>query len=576
MGNSRLTSQTAGLEETPDAPIFDEQVMSFDNMPTMIMPSVPVESRNIHFPVVFNSSQSVFYDVMGGLPIEEQATWIIPALSGRARSAPVSGEVSGVDSGDYISYLRHLIKSSGIYVLSSLASPLASLVLTPFLTRHLSHNDYGVLTILTTTIALLSGITQLGLSSAFFRSYNYDYESQKDRRAVLSTMVVLLLLLSVPTALLFLSAASWLSFLLFNSPALSDSLKLSGLILLLQNLTVPGFAWLRAESRVLQFSLLSIVNLLSSLGATIVLVGTLHGGIVGSLIATALGYASVVLCTLPVVLLRAGLNLRFDIAKGLLSFGLPNVSTFVSAWVLQLSDRLLLGRLASLSQTASYAVAYSLGGIVSVVVLSPFTLAWPTAMYKIGRKENAAQIFRLIFRWYSIVLLIATYGLSLVSTFTLYAFFPSAYHTAAPIIPVIALSTMLYGIYNMFTTAIALKRKTWFAALFTTIAALVNIAFNLILIPLYGSIGAALSTLFAYALLAFIAYIVDQRIYPIPYEIGFFLFTLGIGIAIYVAGEFLVQGMEGYLAWGILIGIWICYAASLAIAGKWFHGYRKT
>jgi O-antigen/teichoic acid export membrane protein len=576
MGNSRLTSRTAGLEETPDAPIFDEQVMSFDNMPTMIMPSVPVESRNIHFPVVFNSSQSVFYDVMGGLPIEEQATWIIPALSGRARSAPVSGEVSGVDSGDYISYLRHLIKSSGIYVLSSLASPLASLVLTPFLTRHLSHNDYGVLTILTTTIALLSGITQLGLSSAFFRSYNYDYESQKDRRAVLSTVVVLLLLLSVPTALLFLSAASWLSFLLFNSPALSDSLKLSGLILLLQNLTVPGFAWLRAESRVLQFSLLSIVNLLSSLGATIVLVGTLHGGIVGSLIATALGYASVVLCTLPVVLLRAGLNLRFDIAKGLLSFGLPNVSTFVSAWVLQLSDRLLLGRLVSLSQTASYAVAYSLGGIVSVAVLSPFTLAWPTAMYKIGRKENAAQIFRLIFRWYSIVLLIATYGLSLVSTFTLYTFFPSAYHAAASIIPVIALSTMLYGIYNMFTTAIALKRKTWFAALFTTIAALVNIAFNLILIPLYGSMGAALSTLFAYALLAFIAYIVDQRIYPIPYEIGFFLFTLGVGIAIYVAGEFLVQSMEGYLAWGILIGIWICYAASLAIAGKWFHGYRKT
>src|SRR5579883_1080151 len=291
--------------------------------------------------------------------------------------------------------------------------------------------------------------------------------------------------------------------------------------------------------------------------------------------ATALGYASVVLCTLPVIVLQAGLRLRFDVAKGLLSFGLPNVSNFISAWVLQLSDRLLLGRLGSLSQTASYAVAYSLGGIVSIVVLSPFSLAWPSAMYKIGRKENAAQIFRLIFRWYSIVLLIATYGLSLVSTFTLYTFFPSAYHAAASIIPVIALSTMLYGIYNMFTTGIALKRKTWFAALFTTIAALVNIGFNLILIPLYGSMGAALSTLFAYALLACIAYVVNRRIYPVPYEMGFFIFILGVGVTLYIASDFFVRGMGEYLTWSIMMGMWLCYAASLVIAGKWLPGYQK-
>ncbi len=540
---------------------------------------IPVDKypTEVQLPVIFNSSQSIYSDVIGGLPIEEQATWIMPALSGfSARVAVESGgRVNSSEAENYRSYLRHLIKSSGIYVLSSLASPLVSLVLAPFLTRHLSHADYGALTVLNTTIALVAGITQLGLSSAFFRSYNYDYESRTDRYAVLSTVVILLLLLSLPTALFCLGMASWLSFLLFNSPVLSDSLKLTGLIILLQNLTVPGFAWLRAESRALQFSLLSIINLLISLAANIVLVGNLHGGIVGSLTATALGYASVVLCTLPVIVLQAGLRLRFDVAKGLLSFGLPNVSNFISAWVLQLSDRLLLGRLGSLSQTASYAVAYSLGGIAAVVVLSPFALAWPSAMYKIARKKNAPQIFRLIFRWYGIVLLIATYGLSLVSTFTLYIFFPPAYYTASPIIPVIALSTMFYGIYNMFTTGIALKRKTWFAALFTTIAALVNIGFNLILIPLYGSMGAALSTLFAYALLACIAYVVNRRIYPVPYEMGFFIFILGVGVTLYIASDFFVRGMGEYLTWSIMMGMWLGYAASLVIAGKWLPGYQK-
>lgn len=557
---------------------FNEHATKFDDRTTMIVPAIDIDEvpTNVHLPIIFNSSQSIYSDVIGGLPIEEQATWIMPALPGGTLLAPGSGsEVRSSDTENYASYLRHLIKSSGIYVLSSLASPLVSLVLAPFLTGHLSHNDYGVLAVLNTTIALLAGITQLGLSSAFFRSYNYDYESRKDRNAVLSTVVILLLLFSVPTALLFVATASWLSFLLFNSPALDASLKLTGLIILLQNLTVPGFAWLRAENRAFQFSLLSIVNLLVSLAANIVLIGGLHEGIVGSLIATTLGYASVVLCTLPVIVFRAGLHLRFDVAKGLLSFGLPNVSNFISAWVLQLSDRLLLGRLGSLSETASYAVAYSLGGIASVVVLSPFALAWPSAMYNIGRKENAAQIFRLIFRWYGIVLLVATYILSLMSIFVLYVFFPPAYHVAAPIIPIIALSTMFYGTYNMFTTGIALKRKTWFAALFTTIAALVNIGCNLILIPLYGSMGAALSTLFAYALLACMAYVVNRRIYPVPYEIGFFIFILGVGVTLYIASNFFVRGMGEYLAWSILIGVWLCYAASLAIAGKWLPGYQK-
>src|SRR5579883_2506352 len=238
---------------------------------------IPVDKypTEVQLPVIFNSSQSIYSDVIGGLPIEEQATWIMPALSGfSARVAVESGgRVNSSEAENYRSYLRHLIKSSGIYVLSSLASPLVSLVLAPFLTRHLSHADYGALTVLNTTIALVAGITQLGLSSAFFRSYNYDYESREDRDAVLSTVVILLLLLSMPTALLFAGTASWLSFLLFNSPALGDSLKLTGLIILLQNLTVPGFAWLRAENRALQFSLLSIVNLLISLGANIFQIG---------------------------------------------------------------------------------------------------------------------------------------------------------------------------------------------------------------------------------------------------------------------------------------------------------------
>ncbi len=414
-------------------------------------------------------------------------------------------------SQDYVSLVRKLVESSGIYALASFVSPLISLVLAPFLTSHLSHADYGALAVLTTVIALMIGVTQFGLNHAFFRTYNYDYEAPGDHLRVVSTLVALLLLISIPVTVAMMLAAPWLSILLFSSPAYALPVRVVALVILLQNLSVPGFSWLRAENRATFFSILSILNLLVALGANIVLVGMLHLGIAGSLLATAGGYGVVVVCTLPVILLRAGVGLRRDIAWNLLSFGMPLVSNFVSLWVLQLSDRYLLSRLGSLSQTASYAVGYSLGGMISSLVLSPFQLAWPATMFTIAKRDDAARVFQFVFRWFSIALLFITFAFSLAGTGVLLLFFPPAYHLAAPVIPIVALSSMFYGVYIFFTTGIGVRRKNWLAIIFTTSSALINVGLNIVLIPRYGSIGAALSTLIAYVVLALIAYIVNQR-----------------------------------------------------------------
>ena len=93
-------------------------------------------------------------------------------------------------------------------------------------------------------------------------------------------------------------------------------------------------------------------------------------------------------------------------------------------------------------------------------------------------------------------------------------------------IPVIAVSIMFYGVYVIFTIGISVQRKTWFAVIFTTLSALVNVGLNLILIRPYGSMGAALSTLLAYMVLAGVTYVVNQRIYPIVFQLRGFVAAL--------------------------------------------------
>jgi len=189
-------------------------------------------------------------------------------------------------------------------------------------------------------------------------------------------------------------------------------------------------------------------------------------------------------------------------------------------------------------------------------------------MFSIAKRDDAANIFRLVFRWYSIVLLFAAFGLSLVSTIALELFFPPAYQASALIIPIITASYMFYGVYIIFMTGTYIRRKTWYAVVFTTTAALTNVGLNIILIPLYGSMGAAVSTLVAYVLFALIGYVVNQRIYPVPYEIGLFVIGLLIGIALYVGSGFLARDEGRYEVWSIYLGVLVLYGGSLAFLGR--------
>ncbi len=555
--------------------MFDVALLS-DIAPRLMLPTKSIDqwSTLIHIDAISMPSTTWSSFGIESLPVDEQGTAIVPAV--HRTETIIKTQSSEERVGKYTTQLSILVKSSGIYAFASLASPLVSLVLMPFLTHSLSRNEYGALAVLTTVVALLVGVSQFGLGNAFFRAYSCDYEDRQDRLAIVSTVFVLLAGISIPITMLILFTAPWLSDVLFSTSVYMNAVRLAALIILAQNLTVPGLSWLRAENRAVLYSILSVANMLVNLAGAIFYVGFLHMGLNGALLATGGGYAIIVVCTLPVLLVRAGLRVRRDISQNLLSFGLPLVSNFVSVWILQLSDRYLLSHFTSLAQTASYAVAYSLGGLLGVVVLSPFSLAWPTAMFTIAKRDDAPRVYQIIFRWYSLLLLFSTFALSLASTVVFDFFFPATYHAAAPVIPIVALSIMFYAVYNFFNTGISITRKTWYAVLFTTVAAIVNVGFNLVLIPHFGSLGAAWSTLLAYTLLTVVAYVVNQRIYTIPFEVDIFMIGLVAGITLYVAGSLLAQGHSVYETFGVPAGALAVFCLILAGLALFAHSRNKN
>ncbi len=460
--------------------------------------------------------------------------------------------------------LYALVRSSAVYALATMASPVTSLVLAPFLTRHLGARDYGLLVVLNTAIGLTAGLTQLGLSSAFFRAYSYDYSSRGDRGAVLTTAFTLLFPVALVAFIIAVLTAGTVASQVFGRSSSADLVVIALAVVIVQNLAVPAFAWMRAEGRAALFALISIANLAVTLSANVILVGVFHGGVAGSLIATGSGFATVVLATAPALVRQLGFP-RIEIARNMLSFGVPQVPNVLALWVLQLSDRFLVAHFRSLAETARYAVAYSLGMIVSIAVVSPLVLAWPTAMYAIAKRPDAREQFRFVFTTAYLIFLFLAFALSIVGEILLYRLFSDAYHSAAWVIPLVSESMAIYGMYMLLTLGISLSRKTWLASALTLGAAISNVFLNLLLIPRFGAIGAALSTLLAYMGLTTAAYFVNQRLYPI--ELPLVRLVAGLAIGMLLFGASYVVGLVTGPSWVLPAQILGLFAYSACLVG---------
>ena len=95
---------------------------------------------------------------------------------------------------------------------------------------------------------------------------------------------------------------------------------------------------------------------------------------------------------------------------------------------------------------------------------------------------------------------------------------------------------VLFGVSSVLVSGISIARQTRWIALYTCLAAAVNIALNFALIPLLGQVGAALATLIAYAALSGLYYYRAQILYPTPYRGDLVLATLAAGLVLMPIG----------------------------------------
>jgi len=141
---------------------------------------------------------------------------------------------------------------------------------------------------------------------------------------------------------------------------------------------------------------------------------------------------------------------------------------------------------------------------------------------------------------------------------------PPAYAAAARPAAWLAFAAVAQGAYYVVSLGIGLALRTAWLGWSAGGAALVAIAANLLLTPRFGPAGAGAATSLGYLSSALLAYVIAQRVHPLPYRAGRALLTFAVAMAVTLAGQGL-SGPAGIAAkLALLLG-----AAAVGLALEW-------
>lgn len=374
-------------------------------------------------------------------------------------------------------------------------------LLLPVYTRLLSPEGFGLLS-LALVGASISGIV-IGLNGHAYIVTRYFAMSAEEVQKALAFM---LQFVAITLCLLLGASGAW--FLFFPSDQLGAPVFATMLFLGASRSVLASFLAVRqVQFRAGAFFGYSVLTGVLGAAAILALLRVSDGDWRAAL----LGEAAVTLGVAFVIVARTDMGvprwLALDgrTARRFLRFSLPLVPHALALWVISFIDRVMLAEMIGPSAVGYYSAVYTTGLALSLVY-EALQRAWQPRFFLLLNtgEEGQAGARRLAAK-----MLAATLLLGVVYIVTAVPLFPvivgQEYASVALWLIPIGIGLTCHGFHRVFASYLYHRNETAVVALITVGGALVNVAANLVLIPRYGGMGAALATLIAYALLAMAA-----------------------------------------------------------------------
>lgn len=383
---------------------------------------------------------------------------------------------------------------------------MAGIITFPLLTRSLSVAEYGILGLITASLTLFVAFGKLGVQHAVIRYYaqikNNNISFSMDEMN--STLVMLFVAFAtITTGLWILTGFTLLPRVSKFENITQLSLLASGIVFLRllgsgilnymraqQRSAVVGFTLIL--NRYLYLVLIIGVMFLYELSLVIVLVSMLIAEIIG------IGFAARKYWPDFHFKLR---EVTAPLGKAMLLYGMPLMMLETLGLVMRLSDRYIIQALLGENELGMYSASYNLAAYLDLIILAAMVQALKPYYMQLWETDGAIKTKAFLadgMHTYLVVGVPLITLFSLVSPHLLSFLASDKYSPGTIIIPFVAFSFLLEGSMHFLAAGLYIKKNTKALMFWGGLATVLNLGLNLIAIPLFGILGAAVVTIVSY------------------------------------------------------------------------------
>ncbi|MER7796510.1 oligosaccharide flippase family protein [Microbacterium sp. NPDC096154] len=403
---------------------------------------------------------------------------------------------------------RGIRREGAVYLAATVVQRGLPVLVLPFLTRMLVPSDVGEVALGLAVSNLASILFGLGVQFAIVRLVHDD---ASDRRASWPALVWRQLAFSGAALVVVAgSAPLWAGLVapdgtrgavLLIALALGWVLSAQGIMLSLA----------RTSRRVGLFLVMTVVQAVVgqivglSLAVLWGAVGYLAGMLAGALVSAVIG----------LTIQRVPLQWGLADGRQIVAFSAWFVFQWVTLWVLNMSDRLIVEGFLGAEVVGAYYVAYVIGTGLSLV-LDAAQSAWVPRFFASRDRDAKRGLLSRALVPYSAVVATLSLAIALAAPLLVVIAAPSAPDWAASVIAVVSLCATYRPAYLLAVAVMNDHKDARSTAIATAISAAVALGLNFLLIPSIGVIAAAIASAFSYAVLSALCLAAVRRFADVP------------------------------------------------------------
>jgi len=424
--------------------------------------------------------------------------------------------------------VKKLFRGASIYSVGEILVKASGFFLIPIYTRVLTPSDYGVVGYLQVILQIFTVVLAFGFHGAQSRYY-YDVDKDLQQLGRFSfsiniSQIILFMLIAVPVSIIGFkySITVGKSKILFYPFVL-----LTIWTALLQVLANNAVGYYRASQQFTRAAILQLLRFIFITGFSLYFVLNKELGALGRVFGLFLGMFVFIIISFWNYTRVFVFQFSFEDLKYALGFGTPLVIHLLAGTIHTAIDRVILERYVSMGELGIYSLAFNIGNVLNMFIIS-FNQAYQPTFFDLmssERTDKKSQIIKIFSVWLWLLTIIVLAAI-LIGPYFLKIFAGENFVSVIEVFPFMIISFFFGGFYYFFATPLFYYKKTKLLPIITIISSTVNIILNILFIPQFGIIGAAVATIISHVVQSLIALILGNRMLKIEWPVKHILSSI--------------------------------------------------